>query len=216
MCGHTRNSLCMMGSPSDMHFKSRESVLLLLASYTTLPKTFLRLDSGLLDAVLCGFLPERWKGHTAPLSFILRVWDRFGGWSRSENIGGTRSGRRFRRKRPLAMLPFLPAQLSLTPLLPPAQEGEDIPRDWTTMFDTNLFRFDTSLIPEAIALYDKLAVKKNPLSLIPPSFETPLPPLQAATFPPAIREPAPPALELFDLDENFASEAVSVSTEHGV
>ncbi|MEW5301201.1 MAG: hypothetical protein WDW38_004741 [Sanguina aurantia] len=38
------------------------------------------------------------------------------------------------------------------------QEGEDIPRDWTTMFDTNLFRFDTSLIPEAVALYDKLAL----------------------------------------------------------
>mmetsp|Transcript_21162 Transcript_21162/g.46315 ORF Transcript_21162/g.46315 Transcript_21162/m.46315 type:complete len:474 (-) Transcript_21162:547-1968(-) len=86
------------------------------------------------------------------------------------------------------------------------QEGDEIPRDWTTLFDDGLFKFDTSLIPEAVALYEKLNVKKAPLSLIPPQFETPLPPLQPAVFPPAIREPPPPALELFDLDENFASE----------
>lgn len=86
------------------------------------------------------------------------------------------------------------------------QEGEDVPRDWTTLFDDSLFKFDTSLIPEAVALYDKLNVKKAQLTLIPPQFETPLPPLQPAVFPPAIREPPPPALELFDLDENFASE----------
>jgi len=86
------------------------------------------------------------------------------------------------------------------------QEGDDIPRDWTTLFDDSLFKFDTSLIPEAVALYDKLDVKKAPLSLIPPQFETPLPPLQPAVFPPPVREPPPPALELFDLDENFASE----------
>lgn len=48
------------------------------------------------------------------------------------------------------------------------QEGEDIPRDWTTLFDDSLFKFDTSLIPEAVALYDKLSLKKSPLSLIPP------------------------------------------------
>lgn len=64
-------------------------------------------------------------------------------------------------------------------------------------------------VPEAVALYSKLGVKKAPLSLIPPSFESPLPPLQPATFPPTIREPPPPALELFDLDEAFASEHVS-------
>ncbi|KAF5828565.1 osm-6-like protein [Dunaliella salina] len=86
------------------------------------------------------------------------------------------------------------------------QEGDEISRDWTTLFDNNLFKFDTSLIPEALALYEKLHVKKAPLTLIPPQFETPLPPLQPAVFPPAIREPPPPALELFDLDDSFASE----------
>ena len=80
------------------------------------------------------------------------------------------------------------------------------------MFDDGLFKFDTSLIPEAVSLYEKLAVKKAPLTLIPPQFETPLPPLQPAVFPPTIREPPPPALELFDLDENFASEQVTRMT----
>jgi intraflagellar transport protein 52 len=42
-------------------------------------------------------------------------------------------------------------------------------------------------------MYDKLSVKKAPLSLIAPQFETPLPPLQPAVFPPALREPPPPA-----------------------
>lgn len=86
------------------------------------------------------------------------------------------------------------------------QEGDELPRDWTTLFDDQLFKFDTALIPEAVALYEKMGVKKSPLSLISPQFETPLPPLQPAVFPPAIREPPPPALELFDLDEHFASE----------
>jgi len=49
-------------------------------------------------------------------------------------------------------------------------------------------------------------VKHETLSLIPPQFECPLPPLQPATFPPAMREPPPPALDQFDLDEHFASE----------
>eukprot|EP00798_Chlamydomonas_sp_ICE-L_P029961 gene29962-18028_t len=87
-----------------------------------------------------------------------------------------------------------------------SMDNEDIPRDWTTLFDDTLFKFDTNLVPEAVALYDRLNVKKTPLSVIPPSFEMPLPPLEPAVFPPAIREPPPPALELFDLDENFASE----------
>jgi hypothetical protein len=43
-------------------------------------------------------------------------------------------------------------------------------------------------------------------------FETPLPPLQPAVFPPALHEPPPPALELFDLDEAFAGQAVRLAT----
>jgi hypothetical protein len=72
------------------------------------------------------------------------------------------------------------------------QEDEELPADWTTLFDDVLFKFDTSLVPEAAAMYERLSVKKSPLSLIAPQFETPLPPLQPAVFPPAIREPPPP------------------------
>jgi len=86
------------------------------------------------------------------------------------------------------------------------QEGEELPKDFTKLFDDTLYKLDTSLIPEAIKLYEKLSVKKAPLSLIAPQFETPLPPLQPAVFPPALREPPPPALDLYDLEEEFASE----------
>lgn len=43
------------------------------------------------------------------------------------------------------------------------------------MFDDQLFKFDTNLIPDSVKLYETLKVKHEPLSLIPPQFETPLP-----------------------------------------
>mmetsp|Transcript_31847 Transcript_31847/g.38538 ORF Transcript_31847/g.38538 Transcript_31847/m.38538 type:complete len:486 (+) Transcript_31847:279-1736(+) len=91
------------------------------------------------------------------------------------------------------------------------QEGDELPRDFTTLFDDAMFKFDTNLVPEAVELYGKLTVKKAPLTLIAPQFETPLPPLQPAVFPPALREPPPPALDLFDLDECFASEKLRLA-----
>ncbi len=91
------------------------------------------------------------------------------------------------------------------------QDTEEIPQDFMQLFDDQLFKFDTNLIPEVKALYEQLGVKKEPLGLIPPQFETPLPPLQPAVFPPTLREPPPPALEKFDLDEQFASEKVRMA-----
>ena len=91
------------------------------------------------------------------------------------------------------------------------QETEEVTKDFTTLFDDALFKFDTSLIPEAVDLYTQLDVKHEPLSLIPPQFEHPLPPLQPAVFPPSLREPPPPALDLFDLDDQFASEKVRLA-----
>jgi intraflagellar transport protein 52 len=49
-------------------------------------------------------------------------------------------------------------------------------------------------------------LKHEPLTLIPPQFETPMPALQAAVFPPTLKDLAPPSLDLYDLDEQFASE----------
>ncbi|GAQ81859.1 hypothetical protein KFL_000930050 [Klebsormidium nitens] len=92
------------------------------------------------------------------------------------------------------------------------QEGDDVPRDLPALVQDRLFGLDTALIPEATQLYAKLAVKHAPLTLIHPNFETPLPPLQPAVFPPALHEPPPPALELFDLDESFAGQAVRLAS----
>lgn len=91
------------------------------------------------------------------------------------------------------------------------QENDPLPRDFTQLFDGSLFKFDTDLIPEAVKLYDALGVKHEPLTLIPPQFETPMPDLKPAVFPPCLREPPPPALDLFDLDEQFASERVRLA-----
>ena len=91
------------------------------------------------------------------------------------------------------------------------QESEELPKDFSALFDDTLFKFDTKLIPEAIKLYEQLDVKHEPLTLIPPSFETPLPELLPAVFPCSLAEPPAPPLDLFDLDEMFASEKMRMA-----
>jgi len=91
------------------------------------------------------------------------------------------------------------------------QESESVPRDFTKLFDDKLFKFDTNLIPEAFDLFAATRVPKAPLTLIQPQFEVPLPPLQAAVFPPQLREQPCPALDLYDLDDEFASERIRLA-----
>jgi len=91
------------------------------------------------------------------------------------------------------------------------QESDELPKDFTTLFTEKLFKFDTDLIPETLDLYKQLGVKHEPLTLIPPKFETPMPALQAAVFPPALKELPPPNLDLYDLDEQFASEKIKMA-----
>eukprot|EP00758_Cryptobia_borreli_P014173 Tbor_TRINITY_DN5899_c3_g1::TRINITY_DN5899_c3_g1_i1::g.6562::m.6562/K19681/IFT52; intraflagellar transport protein 52 len=91
------------------------------------------------------------------------------------------------------------------------EESEDLPRDFTKLFDFSTFKLDTSKIPEVSATYQKLQVKQEPLTLIPPEFQTPLPPCLPATFDPTHRDPPTPALDLFDLDEHFAPERVRLA-----
>ena len=87
------------------------------------------------------------------------------------------------------------------------QEPDPLPADIPALADCNVFAYSTRLVPETVALYDALSVKHEPtLALIPPHYEAPLPKLSPAVFPPIVREPPPPPLELFDLDEQFASE----------
>lgn len=91
------------------------------------------------------------------------------------------------------------------------QESDPLPQDFKRIFDSRLFGFSTSLVPEVVSLYEAVGIKHEPLSLIPPQFETPLPNLRPAVFPPTMRELPPPALELFDLDEHFASERLRLA-----
>lgn len=86
------------------------------------------------------------------------------------------------------------------------QEGDSVTADFSTLFNDQLFRLHTDLIPPVVNAYKTLDVDHKPLTLIPPEFEMPLPALQPAVFAPEMREPPPPALDLFDLDEQFASE----------
>ncbi len=91
------------------------------------------------------------------------------------------------------------------------QDTEELPKSPLQLFDDQMFRYDVNLLPEILDLYENLGVKHEMLNLIAPQFEVPLPPLTPAVFPPILNElPAPP-LELFDLDEQFASEKVRLA-----
>ena len=90
-------------------------------------------------------------------------------------------------------------------------EAKEPPANFNDLYDMNMFKIDNELVPESIALYDKLHVKHEILGIIPPQFETPLPPLQLAVFDPIIRDFPVPNLELFDLDEQFASEKIKLA-----
>lgn len=79
------------------------------------------------------------------------------------------------------------------------------------MFNQELFKFDTNLVPEVKTLFKDIDVKHEPLTLIPPTFETPMPSLEPAVFPPSLKELDPPNLELFDLDEQFANENIKLA-----
>lgn len=98
------------------------------------------------------------------------------------------------------------ARLAEKPRVCLQESADEIPTDYTKLFNQRLFSINTGCVPAAIQAYQELNVKHEPLRLITPQFETPLPPLQAAVFPPSFRELPPPSLELFDLDEAFSSE----------
>jgi intraflagellar transport protein 52 len=78
------------------------------------------------------------------------------------------------------------------------QDSEDIPRDVSKLFDSELFSLDMQHLPKVIRAFDELKIKHEPLPLISPQFETPLPPLKPAIFAPRFYEPEAPQLELFN------------------
>lgn len=87
----------------------------------------------------------------------------------------------------------------------------DIPTDFKKMFDMALHSINNNLLRDVITAYEKLDVKYEPLRIIKPQFEIPLPPLQLAVFQPVFSDLAAPPLELFDLDEAFSSSKVQLS-----
>lgn len=91
------------------------------------------------------------------------------------------------------------------------QEVDENPRGFSSLLNMSLFSFSTDTLPQVIGAYKQLNVKNEPLQLITPQFETPLPQLQPAVFPPALNELPPPMLDLFDLDETFSSEQVRLA-----
>ncbi|CAD5223001.1 unnamed protein product [Bursaphelenchus okinawaensis] len=78
--------------------------------------------------------------------------------------------------------------------------------DVTKIFESTVKSLDLHMWPECIKAYSKLDLKQEPLTLVPPVFECPQPPLTPAVFPPCYRNLPPPTLELFDLDDAFSSQ----------
>lgn len=58
----------------------------------------------------------------------------------------------------------------------------DIPREYTKLFKHHIYSVNMSMIPECIKVYQTLGVKHEPLALISPHFETPLPPTQPSVI----------------------------------
>lgn len=56
----------------------------------------------------------------------------------------------------------------------------DIPADFKKMFNMRLHSINNDLLPNVIELYKQLGVQYEPLKIIKPQFEIPLPPLQLA------------------------------------
>jgi len=67
------------------------------------------------------------------------------------------------------------------------------------------------MLPESLKLYEKLNVKREPLKLINPIFETPMLGLTPSVFPPILMELDAPKLELFDLDDEFANQEIKLA-----
>ena len=70
-------------------------------------------------------------------------------------------------------------------------------------------------MPSAIKSYHELNVKHEPLKLITPQFETPLPPLQAAVFPPSFRFEPSEVTECFAicLEIHYLKSYLQLATE---
>ena len=89
------------------------------------------------------------------------------------------------------------------------EEPKPLPQDLNSMLFPSISSFDTTKsISKVMKLYNDLNVENEPLSLMKPEFKCPLPSLEPAVFQPRMINLNAPALELFDLDEEFAEPLV--------
>lgn len=56
----------------------------------------------------------------------------------------------------------------------------DVSREYTKLFKHDLYSINLDMVPASLKAYEDLGVKHEPLSLIAPTFETPMPPTQAS------------------------------------
>lgn len=87
-------------------------------------------------------------------------------------------------------------------------EGDPLPTDFTKLFSRNMYSFDNQTLALVHEAYTEMQMEPEPLRLIKPQFETPLPALTPATFPPNFMLPPKPKLQLFDLDDAFSSASI--------
>ncbi|OXB71005.1 UNVERIFIED_CONTAM: hypothetical protein H355_004569 [Colinus virginianus] len=91
-------------------------------------------------------------------------------------------------------------------VMPCFQESEHrLPLDFHDLHEEKLYSVNLDMLPEVKKVYKQLNVKYEPLSMIEPEFEVPLPRYIPAVHPPLRMALSPPPLELFDLDEELAS-----------
>jgi intraflagellar transport protein 52 len=85
------------------------------------------------------------------------------------------------------------------------QESEKMSSNLVDNFYRGRFTMDLGSISETEKLAQTLGLKNEPLEIVAPRFDTALPPLTPAVYPPQMKDPPGPVLELFDLDDAFAS-----------
>ncbi|BET02072.1 Hypothetical protein NTJ_14890 [Nesidiocoris tenuis] len=89
---------------------------------------------------------------------------------------------------------------------------EDLPSDYLSLFNTeSLYWASLSHVGRVISAYQELDVAHGSLKLAVPTFEESVPKLEPAVFPPRFLDLGPPALELYDLQEEFYSEVSRLS-----
>ncbi|KAF7631148.1 Intraflagellar transport protein 52 [Meloidogyne graminicola] len=89
--------------------------------------------------------------------------------------------------------------------------------DFIKLFDQSLSSISLEDWPEAKRIYERIGLKYEPLTLVIPTFQVPMPPYQPAVFPPQFRELPQPQLELinvtFDLQLRMKFSSRSLQTD---